>query len=200
MDDNYTARSIEADAPARATKDTNTPGSLFNEKNFWDAFFSDLSAATQSVAIVSPFATIKRSRVLVPRIEPLISRGVKVTVYTKPAEEHSQSYMIEDAAQVISLLDKMGVKLILQKEIHQKVAIIDDHICWEGSLNIFSHTGSTLGTHEAPSRQRHCGGNQKQSQTIGEHEEWPNCMKVNSELLRFIFMYAINFANTYRYG
>jgi hypothetical protein len=42
------------------------------------------------------------------------------------------------------LLDKIGVKVVQQKDIHQKVAIIDDHISWEGSLNILSHTGSTL--------------------------------------------------------
>jgi hypothetical protein len=144
IDDNYTARSIEDGAPLRATKDSSTPGSLFNEKNFWEAFFNDLNGAGQSVLIVSPFLTTKRSRTLVPKLEALLGRGVKVTVYTKPAEEHSQAYMVEDANQVMSLLEKMGVKVVQQKDVHQKVAIIDDHISWEGSLNIFSHTGSTL--------------------------------------------------------
>jgi hypothetical protein len=144
IDDNFTARSIEADAPARATKDSSTPGSLFNERNFWDAFFSDLISAKKSAVIVSPFVTTKRSRTLVPRIESLVARGVKVRVHTKPIGEHSQAYMSEDAAQVISLLEQMGVEVVQQPEMHQKVAIIDDQICWEGSLNILSHTGSTL--------------------------------------------------------
>ena len=143
IDDNFTARSIEADAPARATKESSTPGNLFNEKNFWDAFFNDLIRPTGAM-IVSPFLTIKRCRNLVPKIESLVSRGVKVTVYMKPVGEHSQAYMTEDATQVISLLEKMGVKVVQQPDIHQKVALIDDHICWEGSLSILSHTGSTL--------------------------------------------------------
>ena len=65
-------------------------------------------------------------------------------VYTKPVGEHSQTYMCEDAAQAVSLLDKMGVEVVQQPEIHQKVAIMDDNVCWEGSLNILSHTGNTL--------------------------------------------------------
>lgn len=65
-------------------------------------------------------------------------------VYTKPAAEHGQAYMVEDTTQVITLLEKMGVEVVQQPEAHQKVAIIDDYTSWEGSLNLLSHTGSTI--------------------------------------------------------
>jgi len=146
IDENFSARSIEIDGAkiARATREGNSSGSLFNEKNFWDTFYDDLTVAQNSVLLASPFVTIKRSRSLVPKIQSLLSRGIEVRLYTKTIDEHSQTYMSEDAAQVISMLQKMGVEVIQLSDMHQKVALIDDHICWEGSLNILSHTGNPL--------------------------------------------------------
>src|ERR1700677_1895360 len=35
--------------------------------------------------------------------------------------------------------EKYGITVVQRESIHQKAAIIDDCICWEGSLNILSH-------------------------------------------------------------
>jgi len=43
---------------------------------------------------------------------------------------------------VIELLQEMGIKVFQLKNMHQKIAVIDRKITWEGSLNILSHQTS----------------------------------------------------------
>jgi len=42
----------------------------------------------------------------------------------------------EHAEQVINQFENLGSKVIQRKGMHQKIAIIDGKIAWEGSLNI----------------------------------------------------------------
>jgi len=45
----------------------------------------------------------------------------------------------EQAEVVIEQLLSMVVKVIQRSNMHQKIAILDNEIAWEGSLNILSH-------------------------------------------------------------
>jgi len=47
-----------------------------------------------------------------------------------------------NAPQVIEQMRAIGVEVIERRRMHQKVAIIDRSIAWEGSLNILSHNDS----------------------------------------------------------
>jgi hypothetical protein len=48
--------------------------------------------------------------------------------------------MVQEAEAVVSQLQSIGVTVIQRSKTHQKIAIIDDRICWEGSLNLLSHS------------------------------------------------------------
>jgi hypothetical protein len=50
--------------------------------------------------------------------------------------------MAEQAEIVIDQLRSMGCKVMEKRSMHQKIAIIDTDIVWEGSLNILSHQDS----------------------------------------------------------
>jgi len=50
--------------------------------------------------------------------------------------------MENQADVVMDQLRAIGVKVIERPGMHQKVAILDDTIAWEGSLNILSHRDS----------------------------------------------------------
>jgi len=39
----------------------------------------------------------------------------------------------------VEQLEKIGANVVQRKGMHQKIAIMDDKITWEGSLNILSH-------------------------------------------------------------
>ncbi len=58
--------------------------------------------------------------------------------HTRPISSHS-GVMEEEASFVVEALRESGVVVIQRSKMHQKIALIDRKIAWEGSLNILSH-------------------------------------------------------------
>lgn len=114
---------------------------LYNQDKFYDAFSRDLSCAQRRVVIESPFVTMRRLNALLPILQCLRRKGVGIVVNTKPFEEHEQ-LRHDQAIQAIAVLQDMGVTVLMTVGHHRKLAIIDDDILWEGSLNILSQNDS----------------------------------------------------------
>lgn len=115
--------------------------SLFDQKTFYRAFVADLERAKEQVVIESPFITAKRMRLLMPVLHRLAGRGVRIAVNTRPPEEHDGVYRLQ-AEETIEELQKIGATVLLTVGHHRKIAIIDSHTIWEGSLNILSYSDS----------------------------------------------------------
>jgi len=113
-------------------------GTPFSEQGFWPAFMSDLLNCKKSVIIVSPFTSMNRIGKMMLSFTGLINRGVEITAFILPPN-YQGGVLIEHAENAIKLLTDWGVHVIQRKNIHQKIAIIDNNITWEGSLNILSH-------------------------------------------------------------
>lgn len=118
----------------------NMNSGLYSQDTFYKAFQRDLSRAKSLVIIESPFITQRRVACLLPVIEKLKRRGVRVVVNTKPISEHD-STMANQAEVAIGALQEMGVIVLMTIGHHRKLAIIDD-ILYEGSLNILSQNDS----------------------------------------------------------
>lgn len=117
-------------------------GKLFNEIDFWCAFNIDLRHCRRSVVLLSPFADAKGGRLVLERLAALVEKGIAVTIYTRPPES---SFNVSAKVQVERMLNEFsarGIRIIFVDKMHQKVALIDERICWEGSLNILSHKES----------------------------------------------------------
>jgi phosphatidylserine/phosphatidylglycerophosphate/cardiolipin synthase-like enzyme len=114
---------------------------IFDENTFYRAFIQDLATARQEVIIDSPYITIGRLRSLKTFFEKLVLRGVKVVIITKHPSE-LDSIMAEQLEAGIVYFEKLGVQVLLCKDHHRKLAMIDRNILWEGSLNILSQTRS----------------------------------------------------------
>lgn len=114
---------------------------LFDNNTFYRAFERDLRRARQSVIIESPFITSRRMEHLLPILTKLRRKGVRVVVNTRNPEEHNEEYMIQ-AENAVAAMQNMGVKVLYTVKHHRKLAIIDDEILWEGSLNILSQGDS----------------------------------------------------------
>jgi AAA domain len=138
LEDLYKNESTSSGNPV----DCSPTKSVFNENNFWSTFQTDLENAEKSVCIVSPFLTMKRSQRFFDQFKNLIARQKRLTIFTRPIEEHKQDHMKRDSEDVIAQLRSFGATVVETPKIHQKVVIIDDTICWEGSLNILSHCNS----------------------------------------------------------
>lgn len=112
---------------------------LFNEKSFYRAFVSDMLNAEKEVIIYSPFASKFRTEFYKQTISKLRKRNIEVFVFTRPLDEYD-SLMRPQIERMLELYEEMGVCIFfLGKYIHEKAAIIDRKILWEGSLNILSH-------------------------------------------------------------
>lgn len=114
---------------------------LTDEKSFYYRFERDLLAAKQEVIIESPFITVPKMKSLKPIFQALINRNVGVFIITRHPEEHD-SIMAEQSEAGIQYFEKIGIQVLLCKDHHRKIAMIDRKIVWKGSLNILSHRNS----------------------------------------------------------
>jgi phosphatidylserine/phosphatidylglycerophosphate/cardiolipin synthase-like enzyme len=114
---------------------------MYNEQSFYRAFEKDLYLARRSVIIESPFITLRRIDELLPVLTKLRRKGVDVTVNTRNPIEHDAEYETR-ALVAIEQLQGLGVKVLYTVKHHRKLAIIDENIAWNGSLNILSQHDS----------------------------------------------------------
>ena len=78
---------------------------------------------------------------LLPILTSARHKGVRVTVNTRPTNEHDGKY-IDQAYRAVQDIQSIGIKVLYTVKHHRKIAIIDDEILWEGSLNILSQSDS----------------------------------------------------------
>ncbi|MEI6498466.1 MAG: phospholipase D-like domain-containing protein [bacterium] len=115
---------------------------LFNEKNFYRSFINDMLSAKKEVIIYSPFVSKFRTDFLKSTINKLRHRNIEVFIFTRPINEYESLFQpqIECA---LKHYEEQGVNIFyLKGSIHEKLAIIDREILWEGSLNILSQRAS----------------------------------------------------------
>lgn len=115
---------------------------LFDDQTFYAAFIRDLKAARAEVIIESPYMTSARLRTIAPVLKKLVRRGVEVRVHTRNPIHHDELLRIQSRL-VVRLLKEMGVRVFFYNNyLHRKIAVIDNRILWEGSLNIMSQSNS----------------------------------------------------------
>lgn len=115
---------------------------LYDEKTFYDTFTRDLKHCQHEVIIESPFVTNRRLSQLLPVLQRLKDRKVRVIINTRDPEAHGEEYFRSDARWVISRLQHMGIQVLYTAGHHRKLAILDRQILYEGSLNILSQNDS----------------------------------------------------------
>ena len=118
-----------------------TSSDLYDQATFYKAFLRDLRNAKSHVIIESPFITKKRMNLLFPTLISLRHKGVRIIVNTKPLEEHTLPYR-NQAIHAIGVMQDLGIEVLRTVGHHRKLAIIDNDILWEGSLNILSQNDS----------------------------------------------------------
>lgn len=115
---------------------------LFDETSFYEQFIKDLNSCQKVVIIESPYVTSSRMEVLLPVFKKLLSRGIKIHIITRDPLEHDDK-MRDQATNELLSCHEMGIHVkFLKGNFHRKVALIDNEIIWEGSLNILSQSNS----------------------------------------------------------
>ncbi len=114
----------------------------FNEKSFWPAFEKDLESAQSQVLIQSPFVSERRIKSLSDTLKKLADRKIRVCVFIQPArrkEDGVDDLEYQKYNRTLAQLKDLDVHVNLRSRIHSKLAVIDQSVLWEGSLNILSH-------------------------------------------------------------
>lgn len=106
-----------------------------NERSFYERFQQDIRAAHKEIIIYSPFIESRRTQTLLPHLTEGRKNGLSIKVVTSSTNRTSQ--------QAERWLEDIGVKIYKKKNMHEKIAFIDDTIFYVGSLNILSHTNTS---------------------------------------------------------
>jgi phosphatidylserine/phosphatidylglycerophosphate/cardiolipin synthase-like enzyme len=115
---------------------------LYDEKSFFDAFARDIGSARHSITIESPYLTERRARQFSRLLKRKVKDGVEVVIYTRNPRHHDKILEVQ-AWKALEILKSSGVRVFMCDDMrHRKLAIIDDELLWEGSLNIFSQSES----------------------------------------------------------
>lgn len=116
---------------------------LFDESTFYPAFTKDLKNCKSSLIIESPFVANRRLSVILPALEKLIAKKVRIIINVRDPLELDDECQLVAAQLAVSRLQHLGIHVLFTKGLHRKVAIIDELIVYEGSLNILSQNNST---------------------------------------------------------
>ena len=115
---------------------------LHDQDSFYAAFLKDLGKCQHEVIIESPFITRRRLETLLPAIQKLKNRRVKVIINTRNPLDDEKDHMRDGSRWAIANLQHLGVQVLFTGGHHRKLAILDRQILWEGSLNILSQNDS----------------------------------------------------------
>ncbi len=115
---------------------------LYNETTFYPAFTRDMLEAKREIVIYSPFVSKYRSDTFNRIMYKFKDTNVAIFIFTRSLDEYELSQR-KQAEAVLSHYEEMGASIYyLNGSIHEKVAVIDREILWEGSLNILSQRTS----------------------------------------------------------
>jgi len=115
----------------------NAPYILCDEGEFYKLLKDDLGTCTKNIQIVSPYLSERRLLSLEEHLRLLVSRNVKMTVWTKePADLPTRFQQHNECA---DLLRQLGAKIVFRSGTHEKAVIIDEIISYYGSLNPLPH-------------------------------------------------------------
>jgi phosphatidylserine/phosphatidylglycerophosphate/cardiolipin synthase-like enzyme len=117
--------------------------SLFNEDTFYPALMKDLNNCGSELIVESPFITNRRLNQLLPTLQKLKRRKVRIVINTRDPYEHDEERHRDEAHRVIARLQREGIQVLYTGGHHRKLVVIDRKVLYEGSLNMLSQNNSS---------------------------------------------------------
>ncbi len=115
---------------------------LFNEETFYPTLMKDLNNCGSELIIESPFITNRRLSQLLPVLQKLKQRKVRIIVNTRDPHEHDGERRRDETHKAIAKLQRAGIHVLYTGSHHRKLVILDRSILYEGSLNVLSQNSS----------------------------------------------------------
>ncbi len=114
---------------------------VFNQRSFYPHLIKDLKNAKKEVIFISGYMSTNRIEKLMPYFTDLLSRKIDIKIFTKPPRE--QMSREQELEELHHRLRNMGIEIYQHYGTHEKVAAIDGHILYAGSLNVLSFNHSS---------------------------------------------------------
>jgi len=128
-----------------------------NEEEFYKAFAIDLARAQALVLIQSPYLRLRRLQKLRGTLAACIRRRVRICVFVRSPEDDPdfeldfapdfapdlQPPSVDEIMEAARVLLALGAHVTFRPSKHEKVAVVDENILWDGSLNVMSQNQSS---------------------------------------------------------
>lgn len=115
---------------------------VFNESTFFPRFLDDIRNAKALVILQSPYISLNLWTQLSEDFRACVERHVCVCVFLQERNDCAEFQ------NCLLHLRSSGVHINVRPAVHEKLAIIDERVLWDGCLNVLSHRN----THERMSR------------------------------------------------
>jgi len=110
---------------------------LFNEDTFYPAFLKDLNKCHSELIIECPFITHRRLNYLLPALQKLKARKVRVVINTRDPHEHDEERWRDETHRALATLQRGGIQVLYTSGHHRKVIILDRSTCTRAHLTYF---------------------------------------------------------------
>lgn len=119
---------------------------MVDEEAFFPLLYKCFEEAKDAIIIFSGFFTPKRVAEVLDVLKRPLENGVAIK-FVLPTNNTNGSFGSSDPSSSFALVSTIRAKGIVveqRRKLHQKAVLIDDSICWYGSLNPLSFAGTTL--------------------------------------------------------
>jgi DNA-binding XRE family transcriptional regulator len=123
---------------------------VYREDTFIEQFKLDLRSAKGLVICLSPFISSRRVETFEKEFRGCVRRGVRLCILTQ-APKYADDPSVARTEAGGEMLQALGAHFTYRAAVHEKMAVIDETILWDASMNFLSH----LDTSERVNR--YCG-------------------------------------------
>ena len=114
-----------------------TESKLYSAEDYKSDFQKDILSAASRIIISVPYLSKVNVQEFVLSSTTLLVKGVNIQILVRKQDDDAKQ---EKIAPCISMLENIGIKVIEQENISQKITIIDEKIMWYGNINFLGYT------------------------------------------------------------
>lgn len=109
-----------------------TESKLYSAEDYKSDFQKDILSAASKIIISVPYLSKSDVQNFVLSSTSLLVKGVSIQIIVRKQEDEAKK-----KKPCIEMFENIGIRVIEQENISQKITIIDEKIIWYGNINFF---------------------------------------------------------------
>lgn len=115
---------------------------IYDGKNYYNSFKTDIENAQREIVIVSPYISNSKLTTMIKMLPPKQLNGISITIVTKDINNYESSIR-EALIDAHNQIKNYGIKLIQREKLTEHFTVIDQKLCWYGSINYLAFSKET---------------------------------------------------------